>query len=234
MDILSFELGKKLGGGGQPSPTPSSGYVEDKLLYYYEGNEEKLLMNSIITSPASEYATIVPLLNTSDGWTIEAYFQIDGTTSQAYQGVFGIANGRQEGNTLHVDIYIGEISNDIYKMNVYLSWGNSYDDIYALNMEVGKKYTFTIMSIPNDDKITANALVCYLDGVQVGTSKTLARDSYLTPTRVGIAESSMAYNSYSRPMNGKLYNGRFYTRALTAAELAANHANDVAKYGGND
>ncbi|MBQ8095195.1 MAG: hypothetical protein IJ242_16710, partial [Clostridia bacterium] len=37
-----------------------------------------------------------------------------------------------------------------------------------------------------------------------------------------------------RPINGKLYNGRFYTRALTAVELAANHANDVAKYGGND
>lgn len=218
-------------GGG--SPTPSTGYVEDKLMYYYEGNEEKLLMNSIITSPASEYATIVPLLNTSDGWTIEAYFQIDGTASQSYQGVFGIADGRQGDNTLHVDIYIGEISGGIYKMNPFLNWGNKYDDLYELNMEVGKKYTFTITSIPNDDETTANDLLCYLDGAQVGTSKTLARDFYLTPTRVGIAEASMAYNSYSRPMNGKLYNGRFYTRALTAAELAANHANDVAKYGGN-
>lgn len=34
-------------------------------------------------------------------------------------------------------------------------------------------------------------------------------------------------------MNGTVHSGRFYTRALTAAELAANHANDVAKYGGN-
>lgn len=212
-------------GGG----APSMGYVADKLAYYYEGSEEKLSINippqeMIVTPQTVSYA---PAFNTSDGWTLEAYFQVDGTTSNSWQGVFGLRDGQYAQK--HADFYIGDISDSTFKVDPYITWGGSIDDIISVGMTLGEKYTVSIVSIPDPAETEKNTVKYYADGVQFGENRNQNRDEILYPYAVGVEQSSMG----SRPMNGKLYNGRFYSRALTAAEIAANHAVDIAKYGGN-
>ena len=234
MDILSFELGKKLGGGGQPSPTPtptptptpSTGYVED-IMAYYDGTDKSLKVTNeelIATdSGGKEYGYV---LNSSDGATIEAYIRMDGASSSStYSRAFSVndtsfcvafANG-------------GGSSDSNYHYNpMIISWGGSLDyEIYPNGLKYGDKHTFSIVSTPDPNEQDANTVTFFVDGEQVGEEKTMSRGSSVTINRF-IVEGSTA-----RPLNGELLNGRFYNRALTAAELAANHANDVAKYGGN-
>jgi|GEM_PF-5372385 len=224
MDILSFEFGKKLGGGGQPSPTPSSGYV-DGVMAYYDGTDKSLKVTNeelIATdSGGKEYGYV---LNSSDGATIEAYIRMDGASSNAYSRGFSVND---------TDFCIGfgnggGSSDSDYRYNPMIFWGTSSDyDIYPDGLKYGDKHTFSIVSTPDPNEQDANTVTYYVDGKQVGDTKSMARDTLLRISRFYVEGST------GRPLNGSLLNGRFYTRALTAAELAANHANDVAKYGGN-
>lgn len=230
MDILSFELGKKLGGGGQPSPTPtpSTGYVEDGLLVYYDGNAQEAVQYSKTATFSSATNKIIDInkCNPSDGATIEGYILMSGASSaSSYSRGFNVGTG---GTEFCLGFGNGGSSGSDYRFNPMVYWGASMDyEIYPSGLYYGDKHTFAIVSTPNIDPDLANITTFYIDGVQVGDSRSQSRNSTLILTGV-IVEGGT-----SRPLNGKLYNGRFYTRALTTAELAANHANDVAKYGGN-
>ncbi len=205
-------------GGG----VPSTGYVTDKLAYHYEGSEEKLSINipEMIVTPQTRFN--VPAFNSSDGWTLEVYFQIDGVSSNTWQGIFGIS----ESASAFVSVYAGDISGSTFKINPYFSWGGSIDDMISAGMTLGEKYTVSIVSIPDPAETERNTVKYYADGVQFGENRNQNRDSILYPRIISVEEAPV----YDRPMNGKLYNGRFYSRALTVAEIAANHAVDMAKY----
>lgn len=219
----------KAGGG---SPTPSSGYVEDKLMYYYEGNEEKLSVYPFGGNDINVTGTQLSALelDPADGFTIEAYVQLNGDSVNSYSRAFCVTYGSS------VDINIafsngGGSSDSDYRFNPMIRWGASID--HEINMDglhYGDKHTFTIVSTPDPEKTADNTVTFYVDGVLSGQSFTQNRNaSKYIFSLLGIENAS----AMDRPINGKLYNGRFYTRALTSAELAANHANDVAKYGGN-
>ena len=215
----------KAGGG---SPTPSSGYVEEGLRCMYDGNTQEAVFaqNAATISSATDKIIYSNRCNSSVGATIEGYILMSGTSSYAYSRGFNAGTDGAEfciafGNG-------GGSSGSDYHFNPLVHWGVTVDyEIYPSGLYYGDKHTFAIVSTPNSDLETANALTFYVDGIQVGDAKTQNRESILTLYGVVIEGGS------GRPLNGSLLNGRFYTRALTAAELAANHANDVAKYGGN-
>lgn len=210
------------------SPAPSSGYVEDGLLVYYEGNAEKLSFNKTEKTVTESRFKYAPTINSTNGWTYEAYFEINGNESYEWQGIFGFAETGSSSDN-HIDFYIGEISGSNYSINPYVKLGETIDDIINNGMTLDNKYTVSIVSVPNADGETANSVHFYVNGAEVGETHSQSRDVTMALVQIAIEDSSIN----PRPMNGKLYNGRFYTRALTAAELAANHTNDVTKYGGN-
>ena len=215
----------KAGGG---SPTPSSGYVED-IMAYYDGTDKSLkvtVTNEELIATDSGGKEYGYVLNSSDGATIEAYIRMDGASSSIYSRAFSVndvsfcvafANG-------------GGSSDSNYHYNpLIMRWGGSLDyDIYPNGLKYGDKHTFSIVSTPDPNEQDANTVTFFVDGEQVGEEKTMSRGSSVTINRFIVECSNEC------PLNGELLNGRFYTRALTAAELVANHANDVAKYGGND
>lgn len=210
--------------GGSPTPTPSTGYVED-IMAYYDGTDKSLKVTNeelIATdSGGKEYGYV---LNSSDGATIEAYIRMDGNSVNTYSRGFSV-------NDIDFCIAFGNgggSSDSDYRYNPLIQWGTSLDyEIYPDGLKYGDKHTFSIVSTPDPNEQDANTVTYYVDGEQVGDTKSMTRDTLLRISRFYVEGST------GRPMNGELLNGRFYTRALTAAELAANHANDVAKYGGN-
>lgn len=221
-------------GASGGSPTPSSGYVEDKLMYYYEGNEEKLSVypfgGNDINVTGTQFSALE--LDPADGFTIEAYVQLNGDSVNTYSRAFCAAHESS------VDINIafvngGGTTDSDYGFNPIMRWGADidYETNYIDGLKYGDKHTFVIVSTPDPEGISDNTLTFYIDNVKFGQSFTQSRTaSKYIFSLLGIENSATGTN---RPINGSLLNGRFYTRALTAAELAANHANDVAKYGGN-
>ena len=215
------------------SPTPSTGYVEDKLMYYYEGNEEKLSVYPFGGNDINVTGTQLSALelDPADGFTIEAYVQLNGDSVNTYSRAFCVTYDSS------VDINIafsngGGSTNSDYHCNPMMRWGASIDyEYYIDGLHYGDKHTFVIVSTPDAEETADNTVTFYVDGVLFGQPFTQNRNaSKYIFSLLGIENAS----AMDRPINGKLHNGRFYTRALTAAELAANHANDVAKYGGND
>lgn len=214
----------KAGGG-----SPSSGYVEEGLRCMYDGNTQEAVFaqNAATISSATDKIIYLNRCNSSDGATIEGYILMSGASSYAYSRGF---NAGTDGTEFCIAFGNGGGSSDSdYRFNPMVHWGVTVDyEIYPSGLYYGDKHTFAIVSTPNPDLETANAVTFYVDGTQVGETRTQSRDSILTLNGVVIEGGS------SRPLNGSLLNGRFYTRALTATELAANHANDIIKYGGND
>lgn len=206
------------------SPTPSTGYVED-IMAYYDGTDKSLKVTNeelIATdSGGKEYGYV---LNSSDGATIEAYIRMDGNSVNTYSRGFSV-------NDTDFCIAFGNgggSSDSDYRYNPLIHWGTSLDyEIYPNGLKYGDKHTFSIVSTPDPNEQNANTVTFFVDGEQVGETKTMSRGSLVTIQKFFVEGST------GRPLNGELLNGRFYTRALTAAELAANHTNDVAKYGGN-
>lgn len=217
--------------GSSPTP-PSSGYVEDKLMYYYEGNKKKLSLcpfegNDIVVTNSQ---VDVLQLDPANGFTIEAYVQLDGDSVNSYSRAFCVTAG----SSTDINIAFGNgggSTNSDYRYNPMMRWGASIDyEYYMDGLYYGDKHTFAIVSTPDPEGTADNAVTFFVDGVLSGQSFTQSRTaSKYQLTHLGIENGY----SYPRPINGKLYNGRFYTRALTAAELTANHANDIVKYGGN-
>ena len=211
----------------------ASGYVEDKLMYYYEGNDEKLSVYPFAGNDINVASSQVNALqlDSANGFTIEAYVQLNGDSVNSYSRAFCVTYSDS------VDINIGfsnggGTTDSDYGFNPMMRWGASIDyNNYIDGLHYGDKHTFVIVSTPDPEGTADNTVTFYVDGVLFGRSFTQNRNtSKYIFSLLGIENAS----ALDRPINGKLYNGRFYTRALTAAELAANHANDVAKYGGND
>lgn len=216
------------------SPTPSSGYVEDKLMYYYEGNEEKLSVYPFAGKDINVTSAQVDALqlDPADGFTIEAYIQLNGDAVANYSRAFCVTY--ESGTDINIAFVNGGGTTDSdYHYNPMMRWGADidYETNYIDGLHYGDKHTFIIVSTPDPEGISDNTVTFYIDNVKFGQSFTQSRTaSKRVFSLLGIENSIMT----DRPLNGSLLNGRFYTRALTAAELAANHANDVAKYGGND
>lgn len=216
------------------SPTPSTGYVEDKLMYYYEGNEEKLSVYPFGGNDINVTGTQLSALelDPADGFTIEAYVQLNGDSVNTYSRAFCV------NYSSIVDINIafvngGGTTDSDYGFNPIVRWGADIDYEYFIDgLHYDDKHTFVIVSTPDPEGISDNTITFYIDNVKFGQSFTQSRTaSKYIFSLLGIENGATVT---SRPLNGSLLNGRFYTRALTASELAANHANDVAKYGGND
>lgn len=215
------------------SPTPSTGYVEDKLMYYYEGNEEKLSVYPFGGNDINVTGTQLSALklDPADGFTIEAYVQLNGDSVNSYSRAFCVTYN----DSVDINIAFGNgggSTNSDYHFNPMVRWGASidYDSYYVDGLKYGDKHTFAIISAPDPNGTADNTVTFYIDGVLFGQPFTQNRNaSKYIFSLLGIENAS----AMDRPINGKLHNGRFYTRALTAAELAANHANDVTKYGGN-
>jgi hypothetical protein len=211
-------------GGG--SPTPSSGYVEDDMLYYYDNSGNKIESRTReIDIDNTGYAASLTLNNV---FTLEAYVRVDGASSagtwfRAFElgkdtNVPPVAIGLgSQGGTTDSDICF----NVLYYFSGSTSGGYADDVIYQEGLMYGDMHTYSI-------KCDGSQITSYIDGVEVGNPINVS------PLSAKIEGVTIEGRATQRPLNGSLLNGRFYTRALTAAELAANHANDVAKYGGND
>ena len=203
----------------------SSGYVEEELLCLYDGDTQTVVPTPTATESSGTYDW--GRCNSSQGATIEGYITMTGASVGAYSRGFNAGVGGTEfclgfGNG-------GGGSNSDYFFNPMIFWGGSVDyNIYPNDLKYGDKHTFAIVSTPDPEEVEQNVLSFYVDGVQVGDTKQQNRNA-IHNTFYGI----VVEGGTSRPMNGTLLSGRFYTRALTVAELAANHANDIAKYGGN-
>lgn len=211
-------------GGGSPTP-PSSGYVEGGLICLYDGDTQEAISNPAVTKDGKTYRW--DRCNSSDGATIEGYITMSGaSSSSSYSRGF---NAGVDGTEFCIGFGNGGGgSNSDYHFNPMVYWGASIDyEIYPDDLLYGDKHTFAIVSTPDPEETAANTLTFYVDGVQVGDTKTQSRESPLRLYGVIIEGGT------SRPLNGILHSGRFYNRALTGAELAANHTNDVTKYGGN-
>lgn len=86
--------------------------------------------------------------------------------------------------------------------------------VYPDNMSFGDRHTFTFVTDMESVKL-------YIDGEQAGT----IADSFGTAT-------AYKYNVYGKGNANIDWDcARFYSKTLTAAEVAANYAVDVAKYG---
>lgn len=220
----------KAGGG---SPTPSSGYVEDKLLYLYDGTAEKLTYGNNFDLGYDGTAIVTaPHITAVGGWTAEAYATVAGVGDETYQRALCFAN--RDTSSSDINIAFGTVSglqSADYIFNPMLRWGANldYEVPEIASLTFGTKHTFAIVSIPDPEGIADNTVKFYVDGANVGTDSSQRKSAEIVLSALGIENGI----NVTRPLNGTLHSGRFYTRALTAAELAANHANDVAKYGGN-
>lgn len=72
------------------------------------------------------------------------------------------------------------------------------------------------------------ALSCYLDGTQVTFGSGGSAYSALSGSKEGVIRLGHDNNSWG--FAGRYYNIRLYSRALTAAEIAANYAIDKARF----
>ena len=221
MIVNSMYMGFDDGGGGGETQT---GYSEEKMLYYYDGISKNMFyFRGSILSPHSD-KTYYARPNSSTGATIEAYIQMDGASRSAYSRGFSLGSNAfciAFGNG-------GGSSGSDYRYNPMIYWGANIDyDIFPSGLIYGDKHSFAIVSAPDLAETDPNTLRFYIDGVQVGEEKSQNRnvewsEGYLT-----------VEGSTNRPLNGTVFNGRFYTRALSVDELLANHQNDITKYGGN-
>lgn len=218
-----------LGNGAAPV---GNGYAEGNLLYYYDNASTKLTYgnNYDLGYDGSTAIIQAPTYNTSKGFTSEAYFSVTGAESSTFQRAWCIgANGND------INITVGTVSglsdaDFIFAPMVRIAANIDYEMPEIAGINFGDKHTFTIVSTPDPLETDPNTVSFYLDGVNVGTTFEQSRGTSIIITDVGIKDGL----NVARPLNGTVYNGRFYTRALTAAEIVANHANDIAKYGGNE
>lgn len=221
----------KAGGG---SPTPSSGYVEDELLYLYDGTAEKLIYGNNYDLGYDGTAIVtVPHITAVGGWTAEAYITIAGVGDNTYQRALCFAGENNQSSDINIAFSTASgLQSADYSFNPMLRWGANLDYIVPeiASLTFNTRHTFAIVSIPDPEGIADNTVKFYVDGANVGTDRSQSKSAEIVLSALGIKNGI----NVTRPLNGTLYSGRFYSRALLGTELAANHANDVAKYGGND
>ncbi len=103
----------------------------------------------------------------------------------------------------------------------FVCWISGYSSnelfVYPEQMKFGDIHTFTLVQ---DMQTTS----LYIDGELAGSIACSIASQQISSIYV-----FPNANSYTALWSS----ARLYTRALTTAEIAANHANDVARYGGN-
>lgn len=191
-------------GAGGGSPTPSSGYVEDDMLYMADQSNYALSTRKItLTFPSVN-------INTTDGWTVELCLNINNITGTDFRifkmdsiwaGTINLTTG-------------SSVTEGTYSIAVFNAGATT--EVFTSEKFVGGQHTISLA-------VEGTNIDFFFDGEYIETinSSTFSTN---TPSFFAGYDSSWC----------ELHNFRLYTRALTAAELAANHTNDVAKYSGNN
>lgn len=102
----------------------------------------------------------------------------------------------------------------------FVCWVKNYSQelfVYPEQMKLGDMHTFALVQ-------DMQATSLYIDGELAGSIA-----CPITSQQISSIYVFPNVNSHTALWSS----ARLYTRALTASELAANHANDVARYGGN-
>lgn len=181
-----------------------SGYVESGLIYQN---------NNVGVNLTSSVETIAE--TTLTGCTFEICYEC--SAIQGYGGIIGaalIAFGEQMFlNTQQLG------TNSDYGLQVYYGTEYSATALIPINdLSFGTdKHTYTVTQSGTRTNV-------YFDGSLVG-----GYDNY--GGRTACSGTVISFNNSSYPMTGKCYNIRAYNRALSAAEITSNRAEDVSKYG---
>lgn len=181
----------------------SSGYVEDDMLYMASPSDYALSTRKI-------YPNFSPVnINTTDGWTVELCVDI-GNFSGSGIRIFKMDS--IWAGTLQMETG-PSVTEGIYSITVFNAGATA--EVFMSEKFVSGQHTISLAAEGTDINF-------FFDGEYIGT---ISSSTFSTNT-----PSFFAGVDYSWFV---LHNFRLYTRALTAAELAANHANDIALYGGN-
>lgn len=210
MDILSFELGKKLG-GDSPGPGPGPGeYIEDGAVAIHENKSwETADLYQYISGTLG-----LPPIDTSTGFTVEARVAPTQPT-QNYPSFFSLDGS---GSRVLLGLSTSESEKDASSDFGIVAWGWNGDIIFKPeNLNYGDWHTFSF---------TANttAVKLYIDGQLFETKAAVT--GTVTPTSI----SQMYYPNMTRYAKGKWGCTRWYNRVLTVDEIAANYAIDAGKY----
>lgn len=145
-------------------------------------------------------------INTTDGWSAEICLNFSNGTGGRFFKFDGIWTGCMQSN----------VANDLFTITIFTSQSGSSETIASEKFVFGQQHTIAVTNESTNLKL-------YFDGELISTLESATFSQNASNVFAGIDTTGVT-----------LHNFRLYTRALTAAELAANHANDVAKYGGNN
>lgn len=181
------------------SPTPSSGYVEEGLLYMADQDNNTLGICEI-----TQYFNTINI-NTTDGWSAELCLNFSNSASGRFFKFDSIWTGCMQSTK----------ANDLFTITIFTTQSAGSETIASEKFTFGQQHTIAVTN-------EGTNLGLYFDGELISMLESATFSQNTTNVFAGLNMSGCT-----------LHNFRLYTRALTATELAANHANDVAKYGGN-
>jgi hypothetical protein len=160
--------------------------------------------NTQVIRKVTQYFSTINI-NTTDGWSAEICLNFsEGAAGRIFK---------------FDSIWVGCIqitaTNSLFTITVFTSQSANSETITSEKFTFGQQHTIAVTN-------EGTSLGLYLDGELISMLESAT-----------FSQNTTAGNAGSDTSGFTLHNFRLYTRALTAAELAANHANDVAKYGGN-
>ena len=230
VDLYDLAFARNLSGGGTPAPEPV--LIEKTITAngtYTAEDDSADGYSSVtvnVTPPAvSTYAEGIKYsaaetalmkienggFDTSSGITLEMCFVMH-NDERATARFFSTYNDIV---AVALDTYNG-VRN--MELAVAASWVITYNSANTFAIPIGVLSTITAV-------ITPSSWSCYLNGTLMadGTNNQISFDTFF----VGSANGS----NDRRLIDTDMYNVRIYERALSAAEIAANRAVDVEKYG---
>ena len=182
----------------------SSGYVEDGARFLMSSLSEYTFTGRYEDAPSA--------YTIEDGITMEVCGSINGAPS-GYTDFFSASN-------IHLSTQVDSrvpASSDFG----FVCWVTGYGAyelfVFPEQMKLGDMHTFTLVQ---DMQTTS----LYIDGELAGSTACQIASQQISSVYI-----FSLYNAH-KPLWSS---ARIYTRALSASEIAANHANDIAKYGGN-
>ena len=182
----------------------SSGYVEDGAQFLMSALSEYTFTGGYEYAPSA--------FTIEDGIT----FEVCGSINQAPGGYIDFFSASGIHLSTRVDTSVPASSD--FGFVCWVSGYGAYElFVYPEQMELGDMHTFTLVQ---DMQTTS----LYIDGELAGSTACQIASQQISSVNI-----FQRYNDH-KPLWSS---ARIYTRALTAAEIAANHANDIAKYGGN-
>ena len=194
------------GGGGGSS---SADYITDGLIFW----------DKPLASEAQKEITVIPnpTFDTSSALTVEVAVRIDDIpASDGYARVFHI-QGVSVSNTLILGL--GKKSDEVgtssdYGVNL---WSGSSIDAYPKipNLQFGDAHTFTYVC-------QNNTYTFYVDGIQIEGSWTLSSAISNSINKIMLMHGSTS----NRVVTGRCCSFRWYSRALSNAEILQNREID--------